>query len=149
MTVDVALSVKISRTALGLAPLEIASGADYYIGTQFLGAAVQWDRQQTSSIWLDGAVTTSRHRQMVTEQIAVEITAASLVAVQTLIQTLIQAFLQNTFVMTVIAAGATRSYRCETADYQDMSWTTPRLAGAQGQVLLQVPRQPVALSGGF
>jgi hypothetical protein len=146
---DVDLSVTISRTALGLSPLEIASGDDYYIGTQFLGAAVQWERQQTTSQWLDGAVTTSRHRSAVTEQIAVEVTADTLVAVQAAINTLIQAFVQNSFTMTVVAGGATRVYRCEAADYQDLSWTTPRLSGAQGQVLLQVPRQPVALSGGF
>lgn len=149
MTADVVLSVKISRTLLGLASLEIASGSNYYIGTQFLGAAVPWERQQVSSQWLDGAVTTSRHRQMVTEQIAVEVVATTLPLVQAAIKTLIEAFQQNSFTMTVVAGGATRVYQCEAADYQDLSWTTPRLAGAQGQVLLQVPRQPVALSGGF
>lgn len=146
---DVELSVLISRDSLGLGPLEIASSPDFFIGTQFLGAAVQWDRQQVTSVFLDGAVTVSRHRQMVTEQIAVEVTADNLVAVQARINTLIQAFLQDSFTMTVVAGGSTRQYRCETADYQDASWTTPRMAGAQGQVVLSVPRQPVALAGGF
>lgn len=138
-----------SRDALGLPPLEIATSPDYYLGTQFLGATVTWERQQISSQWLDGAVTTARHRGIVTEQIAVEVTGPDLGAVQTSIKTLIEAFIQDSFIMTVVAGNTTRRYRCETADYQDLSWTTPRLAGAQGQVLLQVPRQPVALSGGF
>jgi hypothetical protein len=146
---DVDLSVTISRTALGLGPLEIATSREYYLGTQFLGAAVQWDRQQVTSQWLDGAVTTSRHRQMVTEQLAVEVVGGDLREVQDRINELVRAFLQDSYVMTVKAGGSTRSYRCETADYQDLSWTTPRLAGAQGQVVLSVPRQPVALSGGF
>lgn len=146
---DVELSVTVSRDALGLPPLEIASSPDYYLSTQFMGSAVQWDRQQVSSQWLDGAVTTSRHRQMITEQIAVEVTGADLPGVQEKLAVLIEAFIQASYVLTIIAGGATRSYRCEAADYQDLSWTTPRLSAAQGQVLLQVPRQPVALSGGF
>jgi hypothetical protein len=146
---DVELSVTVTRAALGLGPLEIATSREYYLSTQFLGAGVQWDRQQVSSIWLDGAVTTSRHRQMVTEQLAVEVVGDDLPAVQDRINELVAAFIQDSYVMTVKAGGTTRSYRCEAADYQDLSWTTPRLAAAQGQVLLSVPRQPVALTGGF
>lgn len=149
MPYDVPLSVLISRTALVLPPLEIATTPDYYLSTQFLGAAVAWSRQQVESQWLDGAVTTSRHRQMVTDQVAVEVKGTSLADVQSKINVLIQAFTQDSFTMTVVAADATRVYLCEAADYQDLSWTTPRLSAAQGQVMLSVPRQPVALSGGF
>jgi hypothetical protein len=146
---DVELSVTVSREALGLPPLEIASSPDYYIGTQFLGVAVAWDRQQVNSRWLDGAVTTSRHRQTVMDQIGVEVKGPNLGTVHRLIDELVEAFIQDTFVLTVTADGATRSYQCEAADYQDASWTTPRMAAAQGQILLTVPRQPVARSGGF
>lgn len=147
--IDVPMSVTVSRDSLGLSPLEIAASPDYYLSTQFLGSAVQWNRQQVESQWLDGSVTTSRHRQMVTEQIAVEVTGDSLPHVQAKIVTLIQAFIQDRFVLNVVAANSVRSYLCESADYQDLSWTTPRLAGAQGQIMLQVPRQPVALTGGY
>jgi hypothetical protein len=144
---DVTLSVTVSRDSLGLPPLEIATSPDYYIGTQFLGANVQWDRQQVGSQFLDGMVTVNRHRQMVTEQIAVEITADTMTDVQTKMGDLITAFIQNSFTMVVHAGGSSRVYNCEAADYQDASWTTPRMAGAQGQVLLSVPRQPAALYG--
>jgi hypothetical protein len=147
--IDVELSVTVSRDALGLAPLEIATSPDYYIGVQFLGVVVQWDRQQVTSRWLDGAVTVSRHRQTVLDQIGVEVKAPDLPTVHRLIDELVEAFIQDTFVLTVTAEGAARSYQCEAADYQDLTWTTPRMAAAQGQVLLTVPRQPVALSGGF
>lgn len=146
---DIDISVTVSRDALGLPPLEIASAIDYYCTPQFLGAAVQWDRQQVSSRWLDGDVTTARRRKSVTEQIGVEVRGPNLKAVQTSINTLIDAFCQDSFTLTVTADGAVRAYACEAADYQDLSWTTPRLAGAAGQVLLQVPRQPVALKGGY
>jgi hypothetical protein len=147
VTIDVELSVTVSRDLLGLPPLEIATSPDYYLGSQFLGAAVQWDRQQVTSRWMDGSTTVSRHRQMVTEPIAVEITGPDLLEVQRLTNQLIAAFLQNSFVLTVVAAGSTRRYQCEAADYQNLGWTTPRLAAAQSQVLLQVPRQPVPLVG--
>jgi hypothetical protein len=127
--------------------LEIATSPDYYLGTQFLGAAVQWERQQVTSVWMDGSTTVSRHRQMVTEQIAVEITGRDLLDVQRLTNQLIAAFLQDSFVLTVTVEGSVRRYQCETADYQNLGWTTPRLSAAQGQVMLQVPRQPVALRG--
>jgi hypothetical protein len=149
VSADVELSVTVSRDSLGLPPLEIATSMDYYLGLQFLGANVTWQRQQVESQWLDGAVTTSRHRGMVTEQIAVEVTSTNLFGVQARINELIQAFTQDSFNLTVIADGATRQYRAEAADYQDLSWTTPRMAGAQGQILLSVPRQPVALIGSF
>jgi hypothetical protein len=148
VTVDVALFVTVTRSLLGLSPLEIASSPDYYIGTQFLGAQVQWERQQVSSSWLDGAVTVNRHRQMVTEQIAVEILDDDLNSVRSKMITLIQAFVQDNFRMTVVAGNSTRIYQCEAADYQDASWTTPRMAGAQGQILFSVPRQPVLIGGG-
>lgn len=147
--VDVALSVTVSRELLGLAPLELANSAVYYVAPQFLGAVVQWDRQQVSSRYLDGDVTVSRRRQNVVERIAVEVKGPDLPAVQLAIKDLIDAFCQDRYTLTVVAGGATRAYACETADYQDLSWTTPRLVAAQGQVLLNVPRSPVALAGGY
>lgn len=148
MAVDVDLSVTVSRDLLGLSPLEIATSPDYYIGLQFLGAQVQWERQQITSPWLDGAVTVSRHRGMVTEQIAVEILATSLNTLRAKMLTLIRAFIQDSYQMTVHAENATRIYQCEAADYQDASWTTPRMSGAQGQIVLSVPRQPLLVGGG-
>lgn len=145
VTVDVSLFVTVTRDLLGLSPLEIASSPDYYIGTQFLGAQVQWERQQVSSNWLDGAVTVSRHRGAVTEQIAVEILGGSLNSVRIKMITLINAFVQDNFRMTVVAGDSTRIYQCEAADYQDASWNTPRMSGAQGQILFSVPRQPLLL----
>jgi hypothetical protein len=149
VAVDVQLYVSVTRSALGLPPLEIATSPDYYVGTQFLGAAVQWDRQQIGSTWLDGMVTVSRHRQMVTEQIQVEILGPDLGGVQDRMEELIQAFIQDSFTLTVRSGNAVRSYACEAADYQNASWTTPRMAGAQGQLVLSVPRQPVELTGSF
>lgn len=146
---DIALSVQLSRDALGLNPLEIAFGARYYLAPQFLGGAVQWNRQKISSPFVDGEITTQRSRQNVTENVGVEIRATNASDLQAYTVELIAAFLQDSYTMTVVADGATFIYQCETADYQAASWSTPRMVAFQGQLVFQVPRQPVALAGGY
>lgn len=145
---DVALSVQLSRAALGLPPLEIAASPTYYVSTQFLGAAVQWSRNQVGSPWVDGQVTTTRTRQMVSEQIAVEVKGADLAAVKAAVDELVSAFIQDSFTLTVLAENGSWEYQCEAADYQVVLWTTPRLAAAQAQMLFTVPRQPYSLLAG-
>lgn len=149
MASDLQLSVTVTRDALGLQPLEVANSEDYYCSPQFLGAAVQWNRQQVQSQWLDGAVTTSRRRNMVTEQIGIEVVGDTLDGLQAKMNTLISAFIQDSYQLAVATPGTLRIYQCEAADYQDASWTTPRQVACQGQIVFSVPRQPVALAGGF
>lgn len=144
---DIAMSVALSRTALALPALEINDHLNYAVATQFLGGNVQWNRQQVSSPFLDGQVTTQRSRQNVTEQIAVEIYAGSGNELQINTRTLIAAFSQSDYVLTVVIGGATYAYQCEAADVQT-AWVGVRLMANQGQVVFGVPRQPLALLGG-
>lgn len=146
---DIDLSVTVSRDALGLGPLEVAFGDRYYCAPKFLGGQVQWNRKKISSPFVDGEITTQRSRQNVTENIGVEVRAPTSADLQAFTEELIAAFLQDRFTLTVIADGVTWSYRCETADYQVLTWDTARMVARAGQVLFQVPRQPVALSGGY
>ena len=144
---DVNISCKVNRDALALLPLEIADGNPYYLATQFMGAAVSWDRQTVSSRWVEGDYTTSRRRGNVTEQVAVEIRCVSTLALQLAMDALIDAFTQDNYTMTITIDGRIWAYQCEAADYTNMMWTTPRLAAHQGQVVFGVPRRPVALAG--
>jgi cellobiose phosphorylase len=149
LVADIVLSATVSRTLLGLPDLEIGHGDRYYLSPQFLGANLQWTRQQAASPFMDGQVTTQRTRQNVTETVGVEIKADTAADLQAYTAELIQAFVQDSFVLTVTADGATFAYRCEAADYQVASWSTPRMVSKQGQVLFQMQRQPVALVGGY
>lgn len=144
---DVALSVTVSRGLLGLTPLELGFGR-YYLAPQFLGGAVQWNRQKVSSPFVDGEVTTQRSRQNVSETIGVEIRANTAHELQLYTAELINAFLQDSYTLTVSVGDAVYAWRCETADYQLASWTTPRVVASQGQVVFTVPRQPLAILGG-
>lgn len=145
---DINLSATVSRDLLGLWPLQIGSGGRYYLGPSFLGGNVQWNRQKASSPFVDGEVTTQRSRQNVTEAISVEIRAETHEQLQAYTAELLVAFLQDQYTLTVTVDGGSYAYRCEAADYQVATWTTPRLYAKQGQVVFSVPRRPVALIGG-
>jgi hypothetical protein len=144
---DVNISAVLNRDLLGLSPLEIANGNPYLLGTQFLGAAVTWDRQTVSSRWVDGDYTVSRRRANVSEQIAVEVVAPNMLSLRTAMTTLIEAFTQDHFTMTVTVNGVIFAYDCEAGDYTNAMWNTPRLAASRGQVVFTVPRRPIAAAG--
>lgn len=146
MAADLSLSVTVSRTLLGLSDLPINDHVTYYVAPQFLGGQVQWNRQQVTSPFTDGAVTVYRNRQLVTEQIAVEVMARTGAELKAAVDTLIDAFLQDSFTLTVTSDGATYQYACEAADYA-LLWAGPRMIARQAQVMLSVPRQPAALAG--
>lgn len=147
---DLDLVVSVTRDALGLGPLQLSPGARYFVsGAQFLGAQVQWNRVKASSPFVDGEVTIHRSRPNVTETVGVEIRADSAAELQAFTQELLGAFTQDSFHLNVSVDGAEFVYACEAADYQLVTWTTPRLASLRGQVLFSVPRKPLALSGGY
>lgn len=144
---DITLAASVTRTQLGLGDLNINDHVSFYLATQLLGAQVQWNRQQVTSPFTDGAVTTQRFRQQVTEQVGVEVLAATAAEMQTNLAELLAAFCQDSYTLTLVVDGTTYAYRCEAADYQ-VAWTGPRFAARQGQVLFNVPRQPEPVSGG-
>jgi hypothetical protein len=144
---DVDLSVKVSRDALGLLPLELADDPYYLASTPFLGSQVTWDRQQVSSRFVEGDYTTSRRRGNVVEQLAVEVKTSSTFDLSNAMEVLIDAFAQDNYTLTVTIDGQIWAYACESADYQNAMWTTPRLAAHQGQAVFSVPRKPLAVSG--
>lgn len=144
---DIALSITVSRTLLGLPPLEIGYNEDYYVAAEFLGGQVTWQRTKITSPWVDGEVTTQRFRLNPTETIGVEIVAETQQQLDLGTEEVLAAFLQDNFVLTVTVDGGQYSYACEAADYTAAQWTTPRLTAKQGQILFSLPRQPVQLSG--
>lgn len=144
---DVALSVLVHRDLLGLAPLQIGMGPRYYCAPQFIGAAVQWQRQQVTSPYFDGSVTVQRYRQQPMEQIAVEVKGDDLGEVQDNVDELVSAFIQDSYVLDITADNASFSYVCEAADYQVGFFNTARMVSRQVQVVFSVPRNPVPLVG--
>lgn len=144
---DVALSVLVSRDLLGMGPLQIAYGPRFYCAPQFIGAAVQWQRQQVTSPYFDGSVTVQRYRQQPTEQIAVEVKGDDLAEVRANIDELVTAFIQDSYVMDITADNSSFSYACEAADYQVGFFNVSRMVSRQVQVVFSVPRSPVPLVG--
>jgi len=158
---DLDLSVTVSRHNLGLDLLQINDQVVYRCAaTPFLGESMSWTRNQLTSAYIDGAVTVNRARQMVNEQVAVEVSgrnaampkrAPTQLQAQLNMAVLIEAFTQDSFVLELLlgdGTGAARySYQCEAADVQ-VAWASPRAIAMQNQVVFTVPRQPVPISGG-
>jgi hypothetical protein len=150
---DLNLTVLVQRDSLGLTPLSINDGKVYRASTQFLGGAVSWNRTQVTSPYIDGSVTVNRQRQMVQEQVAIEVSGRTVasptlsnVQLKANFDTLCQAFLQDSFTLTVEIDTAVYEYQCEAADYQ-ITWTGPRFIAKQGLITFTVPRQPNAAVG--
>jgi hypothetical protein len=147
---DLGLAVTVSRTALGLADLDINDHVAYRCAAQLLGGQVTWRRNQVTSPWVDGAVTVSRAREMVTEQLGVEVFGADATELEAHVTTLIQAFQQSSFTLTVTVESLAHGYACEAADINYAQfWNGPRLVARQAQLVFSVPRQPVPTAGVF
>lgn len=158
---DLTMSVTVSRTALALPLLQVNDGAIYRCSAApFMGEQVAWNRNQITSIYIDGSVTVGRQRQVVNEQLAFEVSGrdpANLAVgptqrqFQTNMAVLITAFSQDNFTLDlIIGAGADAThytYRAEAADVQ-VAWVSARFIARQGLVTFTVPRQPVPVAGG-
>jgi len=161
MANELPMSATVTRTQLGLPPLQLNDGVIYRCSTSaFLGGQVQWTRNQVSSIYIDGSVTVARQRQIVNENIAFEVSGVdgnnlngppNQSAFQKNMAVLIAAFSQDSFTLDLILGDVSEAthytYLCEAADVQ-VTWTTPRFVAKQGLVTFTVPRQPVPVAGG-
>ena len=145
---ELGMGAAVSRTALGLADLDINDHLAYYLTPAFLGGTVSWTRQQVTSPFIDGAVTTYRTRGVVSEQVGVEVLGADVAELNTNLAALLAAFTQDAFHLAVAIGDEDFEYACEAADYQ-VGWSGPRWLATQLQVVFTVPRQPVPIAGGF
>jgi hypothetical protein len=158
---DLVMSATISRTLLNLSPLQINDGVVYRVSSEsFLSGQMQWTRNQISSIYIDGAVTVARSRQIMNENFAVEVAGfnpanigagVSQVYFQANMAALIAAMSQDSFTLDLLVGvnpdTVHYTYTGEAADVQ-VAWTTPRFAAMRGLVTFTMPRQPVPMAGG-
>ena len=145
---DLDLSVLVSRTALGLDPLEINDYENFYIsGEQLMGGSLTWNRTKVTGPWDDGDVTTQRQLQTVQEPVGVEVLGGDIDELMANEQELTDAFFQGSFTITVTIKGTVYAqYQCE-ADDLLAAWSGPRLIENQVLRVFTVPRQPVPLAG--
>ncbi len=98
---DLDLSVTISRDPLGLDDLELNDYENYYIGPEFLGGSLAWNRTKIGSPWDDGETTTQRSLQNVEEPVTIEVLGGDIIELGDNEQQLTDAFFQDTFTITV------------------------------------------------
>jgi len=146
---DLTLTAHVTRNQLSLGDLHINDHTNFYIAQEnFLSQQVSWNKQQVTSIFLDGSVTVARSLQTVNENITVEVLGDTTADLYTNIQTLVQAFKQDYFQLKVTTNSQLITYQCEAADYS-VTWQGVRMIANQVQVVLSVPRQPNPLVGAF
>lgn len=146
---DLSLSCLLTRSQLGLADLELNDHDNYYLASDFLTGAQSWNRQQITSPFTDGSVTTYRTMQVVTRQLTVEVLtggAETTTALLANLGALINALGQDSFHIKVTVDGQQLVYQAEAADYT-LQWDGPRTIAKQLQVQAQVPCQPIPLAG--
>ncbi len=112
------LSVTFSRTLLGLGDLEINDHIKYYVA-EFGDQSITWRRQQVSSPWVDGTVTSQRSKENVTRSMTIEVLGDNWADTLSNAKDLIDAVSQDTFVLTSDMNSEIVSYICEASDY---SW---------------------------
>lgn len=145
---DLGLSASFTRPLLGLPDLDINDHLNYYLTPTFMGGMVQWTRQQATSPFLDGAVTTFRTRGMVQEQMAIEILGDTKSDMWDNVRALIDTVCQSQYNLGLAIGSEVHQWMCEASDYQ-FNWNAPRIIANQVQLVLAMPRQPVAVQGGF
>lgn len=147
---SITLALLIDRTSLGLAALDFNDHVNYYVGpSNFFGATVSWQREQVTSPFIDGAVTTYRNRQMVTDQFALEVLSDGTTSkLMSNIATAVTAMCQDSFTIQIGINTQNLQYLCEASDYT-VSFTQERVNVKRAQISFSFPRQPIAIAGGF
>lgn len=146
---DASISLVISRDQLGLDDLELNDHVMSYISSQnFLGAAVQYQRNQIQSPFIDGQITTFRSLQSVQDNLTLEVLGGSHKTMINNLNTIVAAFLQDTYNLRIKFGVTSIQYACEAADYT-VDYTSERWIQPQALVTFSFPRQPTPVSGGF
>jgi hypothetical protein len=139
------LSVKLSRSLLSLADLEINDHLDYYVSD--LGdTQVTWNKQTVRSPYVDGEITVQRSKQNVTRNMKVEVLGTNLADARANAKVLAQAVSQDTFTLTVDFGSDPTVYLCEASDY---SWveSKERFHAGRGILAVTLIHKPTPVSG--
>jgi hypothetical protein len=144
---DLGMSVRVTRTLLGLPDLDINDFVSYYVGANFLGGPQNWNRAQVGSPFLDGQVTTYRQRQNVTEPIQIEVLGGDPAEVTANLSAVVDAFNQDTYTVNIQIGDQNIQYLFESADVT-MPWAGARWIANQCQLNFSAQRQPGSLVNG-
>lgn len=144
----------VSRPQLGLADLNINDHVNFILSSSSIfSGTVSWRRNQAQSPFVEGQVLVSAVRDLVQDQIAIEVMAGKTGSVsaghsglQANLKTLIDAFSQYNYNLSVQWDTIPYTYACQPADYT-IDWTGGRAQAQQLQVKFNIFRSPVAVQG--
>lgn len=139
------LSVLITRTLLGLDPLEVNDHINYYVATSG-DIQIQWNKQTVRSPWVDGEITVQRSRGNVNRQLEIEVLGSDWQNCLANAQALATALSQDSFTMSWEWDGEVVEYLCEASEY---SWkaTKERWHAGRGIMTTNLIHKPTPTAG--
>jgi hypothetical protein len=142
------VSGSVSRAELGLADLALFTDT-YTVALDGLDVgAVAWRRETVTSPYVHGAFEVGAVKDLTTLGLRVEVRGTSASDLQTKLSTLLAAFTQSTYTFSVTVNGSSYAWTCFRADY-GVVFDPGRVLANQAQVSLQIPRQPVPVTGPY
>jgi len=145
---DITLVAKVTRTALGLADLDINDHLNYSCGIPMLGGEKRWKRNSISSAYQRGEVENSATLGDVIETVTVEVKGSSYANMMANVATLREAFGQGQYQLKLTIDGTQHTWACKRADEQ-YDIVSGRIASRQVKWTFSVPRLPDAVAGAF
>ena len=146
---DFTLSVLLTRSLLGLSDLQINDHDAYYVAagsSDQLSPAVQWEKDQATSRYVEGSVTISRVRRTLNLNLGIEVMADTQADLMANIATLLKAITQDSFTLKATFKGVETRWAAEAADYA-LPRTAARINATQMMVNLVIPVQPIPVLG--
>ena len=143
------VAASVTRPILGGGDLNLNDGTTYQIVTAGPGSR-QWVRDLATAPSVHGAVPVSERMDLQTMTWIIRVIGTSAASLQTRSQQLVNAFSQRHYHVILTINGQTDEWACYAANIQpsdDGTYDKYRLAAFRQVYVMQIPRQPVKVSG--
>lgn len=145
---EISVAGSVTRTSLGLGPLDLSDGA--YEIVSLVTGGVQWRRAVAEGRYQPGRALLHAQQSTVTDVLTVRVYGTSGTQVENRVLALRRAFSQFAYTLTTVIDGVTRTVECEPADMSIAGDDTRQKTLTyhhMREVVLSIPRDPALEDG--
>lgn len=146
---SIAVAASITRTSLGVAPLQLdVDGVSHVVSIAEGG--VTWRRTVAEGKYQRGRALLQAVRDTTTDTVVLRVYGATGTELENRVRAVIDAFSQFTYAVTFTIDGVTRTISCEPADIQTVGDDTRRKTlryGHMRELQISIPRDPQLIQG--
>lgn len=146
---SIAVAASVTRTTLGLAPLQLdVDGVTHIVSITEGG--VTWRRTVAEGKYQRGRALLSAVRDTTTDVLVIRVYGPTGTDLENRVRSLITAFSQFTYTVTLTLNGVTRTIDCEPADIETVGDDTRRKTlryGHMRELQISIPRDPQLIEG--